>query len=99
MIDDDGVARLAAGGHSSIVAVPDTLTAAHVQSGGDVDNYRYSAPELHRPEDHDEDKTIITKESDVYGMGMVVFEVSPNLPVSSGVRVKSHVNLLGLDWE
>lgn len=77
LIDGNGVARLATAGRSSIVAVPGTSAAGHVQSGGDIDNYRYSAPEIQWPEDHGMDKILITKESDVYGMGMVVYEVSP----------------------
>jgi len=40
-----------------------------------------------------------TKESDVYGMGMVIFEASSHHPVSPGSRVKSQVDLLGLDRE
>jgi len=97
LIDDNGVARLATGGRNSIMAVPDTSIADHVQSGGDVDGYRYSAPELHQPEGHGTDETIITKESDVYGMGMIVFEASSRRPVSPSGWVKSHSNFLGLD--
>ena len=41
----------------------------------------------------------MTKESDVYGMGMVVYEASFHRPISSGPGVKSHVNPLGLDGE
>ena len=67
---------MANGGRSSIVAVPDTSIAGHDQSGGDVDNYRYSAPEIQWHDDGDTDKILITKESDVYGMGMVAYEAS-----------------------
>lgn len=42
-------------------------------------------------------EVLITKESDVYGMGMVVFEASSNCPVPYDASVKSHVNFLGLD--
>jgi len=96
LIDDSGVARLSTGGHSSIVLVPDTSIVGHVQSGGAVNN-RYSAPELHWSERHGADKIPVTKESDVYGMGMVIYEASSHQPVLSAVRVKSHVHLLGLD--
>ncbi|KAF9650321.1 kinase-like protein [Thelephora ganbajun] len=78
LIDDNGVARLATAGHSSIVAVPGTSIAGwHVQSAldGEVDDYRYSAPEIQWPEDYGMDKILITKESDVYGMAMVIYEV------------------------
>lgn len=77
LIDDNGVARLATAGRSSFVAVPGTSVEGHVQSGGGIDNYRYSAPEIQWPENHDVDEILITKESDVYGMGMVLYEVSP----------------------
>jgi len=70
-----------------------------MQSGGDIDHHRYSAPEIQWPEDHDEDRILITKESDVYGIGMVAYEVSSHLPVSSDRRIKSHIDLVGLDRE
>jgi len=66
-----------------MVAVPGTSVASHMQSGGDIDNYRYSAPEIQWPEDYGTDKIVITKESDVYGMGMIVYEVlTGNMPYS-----------------
>jgi len=80
LIDDNGAARLSTAGRSSIVAVPGTPVAGFTQSGGDIDNYRYSAPEIQWPEDHDMDKILLTKESDVYGMGMIVYEVSSHHP-------------------
>ena len=67
LIDDDDAARLATAGRSSIVAIPGTSIAGHVQSGGDVNNYRYSAPEIQWPEDHGMDKILLTEGSDVYG--------------------------------
>ena len=60
-------------GRSSIVAVKGTSIASHVQSGGEIDNYRYSAPEIQWTE---ADEILITKESDVYGMAMVIYEAS-----------------------
>ena len=70
---------MATAGRSSIVAVPDTPTPGHTQSGGngDIDDYRYWAPEIQWPEDHGMDEILLTKESDVYGMGMVAYEASP----------------------
>lgn len=58
-----------------------------VQSGGDVNDYQYSAPELHPLEGYSMGETFIMKESDVYGMGMVVFEASSHRPLSSGARI------------
>lgn len=73
MIDEGGNARLSTAGRSSIVAVKGTSIASHVQSGGEIDNYRYSAPEIQWTE---ADEILITKESDVYGMAMVIYEAS-----------------------
>ena len=69
-----------------------------MQSGGDIDNYRYSAPEIQWPEDYSMDEVLVTKESDVYGMAMVIYEASSRRSVSR-VRVRSHVNIQGLDGE
>lgn len=74
MIDDNGAARLATGVRSSILVTPDTPIAGDVQPGGDTDSHRYSAPELHQPEGRDIGGILMTKESDVYGMGMVILE-------------------------
>lgn len=62
------------------MAVPGTSTAGHIQSGGDIDDYRYSAPEIRWPESQGENKILITKESDVYGMGMIAYEASSHRP-------------------
>ena len=59
-----------------------------------TDNDRYSAPELHWPGVRG---ILTSEESDVYGMGMVIYEVSSRYTVPSGATVKSHANLLGLD--
>ena len=67
------------------MVAPDTPIAGHVQSGGDTDSYQYSAPELHRPEGRGIGEIIMTKESDVYRMGMVIFEASSHRPESSGI--------------
>ena len=77
---------MATAGRSSVVAVPDTSIAGHSQSGvdGDVDKYRYWAPEIQWRDDGNMDKILITNESDVYGMAMVAYEVSSNRPVSRG---------------
>jgi len=79
------------------VTEPNASIAGQVQPGGDLDSYRYSAPELHQLEGGSVDEILITRESDMYGMGMVIFEVSSSCSARSGVRVELHVNLLGLD--
>ena len=86
MIDDDGNARLSLGGHSSIVAVPGTSFAGYLQSSveGDLGDCRYLAPELQWPEDHEMDKILMTKESDIYGMAMVIYEARSYRPISPG---------------
>jgi len=69
--------------------------AGRVQFRRGTNNDRYSAPELHWPRGVGE--ILTSEESDVYGMGMVIYEViSPN-PASSCIRVEFHVDLLGLD--
>ena len=79
MIDDNGTARLTFAGRSSTVAVQGTSVATHLQSGGEIDKYVYAAPEMW-PEDGKEDEIRITKENDVYGMGMVAYEVNFTVP-------------------
>ena len=88
MIDDNGAARLATAGRSSIVAVPDTSVAGHLQSAMDenTDEGQYMAPEIQWPEDYGMEKVLITKASDVYAMGMVAYEVSSHCPVLSGFK-------------
>ena len=51
-----------------------------MQSQGDIDNYRYSAPETQFLKDHGKGITPCTFARDVYGMGMIVYEASSNLP-------------------
>ena len=92
MIDDNGVARLATAGRSSIVATPGTPAESYEKPRGYINNYRYSAPEVRWPEDRYKDRILISKESDVYGMGMVAYEASSHPRVSSGSRVESHAN-------
>ena len=75
----------------------DSSVMGHAQSKGDIDNYRYLAPELQQPEGHGTDEILITKESDVYGMAMVVSEAGYYHPLPSSIRVNSRVDLLGLD--
>ena len=79
------------------MTMSDSSIVGRAQSGRDIDSYRYLAPELQQPEDNGTDEILITKESDVYGMAMVVFEAGFHHPVPSSVRANSHVDLLGLD--
>jgi len=83
------------------VVVPDTSIAGRTQSAGDgrIDDYRYWAPEIQWPEDRGLGKILLTTESDVYGMGMVVYEASCGCPAPPDPRAKSHINLLGFDGE
>ena len=55
-----------------------------LQSVGDIDNYRYSAPETQFPMDHSEGVTPSTYEGNVYGIGMIAYEVSSYSPGPSG---------------
>ena len=39
-----------------------------------LNNYRYFAPEIQSPGAHGMDGVVATKESDVYGMAMIIYE-------------------------
>ena len=86
LIDGGGNARLAIGGHGSIVAVPGIPVADCLQSSLEEDprGYRYLAPEIQWPEEHGTDKILVTKESDIYGMAMVVYEARFYKTISCG---------------
>ena len=86
MIDKGGNARLAMDGHRSIVAAPGTSFAGYLQSSvkGDLGDRCYLAPELQQPKNHGMDKVLITKESDIYGMAMVIYEARSHKPISYG---------------
>ena len=58
-----------------------------------IHEHQYSAPEIRRPEDYGMYKSRVTRESDVYGMGVIVYEASSRYPVSSDLRIKSYVSL------
>ena len=76
LIDSSGNPRLAIAGRSSIVTALGTSNAGRGQPtpGGDADDSRYSAPEIQRPEDYGLDNILLTKESDMYEMAMVIYE-------------------------
>ena len=83
------------------MAAPDTSIASFVPSAWDEggEDYRYLAPEVQWPEDYGMDKVLITKESDVYGMAMVIYEARYHRPISFCPRSESHVYITGFDGE
>ena len=68
------------------MAVPGTPFADYLQSSveGDLGDRRYLAPEIQLPEDYGTDKILMTKESDIYGMAMVIYEARSYKTVSPG---------------
>ena len=68
------------------MAVPGTRFANYLQSPveGDLGDCRYLAPEIQWPEDYGTDKILITKESDIYGIAMVIYEARPYKSISPG---------------
>ena len=69
-----------------------------VQTVGDIDNYRYSAPEIQFPRDHGMSFDRVALKGDVYGIGMIAYEVSFNLDHPAVVSVEPYT-ILGLDGE
>lgn len=61
------------------MAVPNTSVADHKQSKLDVDpfDFRCGAPEVLWPEEYGKNEVLITKESDVFEMAIVIYEASP----------------------
>ena len=53
-----------------------------MQREGDIDNYRYSAPETQFPGGYIGDIAPYTCERDMYGLGMITYEASSHLPWS-----------------
>lgn len=49
---------------------------------GGSNDYRYSAPETRFPKNCSESATPVTRERDVYGMGMITYEASSHHPWS-----------------
>ena len=68
------------------MAVPGTPFADYLQPSleGDLGDSRYLAPEIQWPKDYGTDKILITKESDVYGVAMVIYEARSYKPISHG---------------
>ena len=101
MIDDDGKARLATAGRSSIVTGldPGSNLQEHSTFEVDVPGCRYSAPEIQRAERSGVREIPITQDSDVYGMSMVIYEVRSRQSISFSPGVEPNVNLLGTHRE
>ena len=60
-----------------------TVFKSYIASGTmslDESRWRWAAPELQRPDEYDMTNVVATKPSDVYGMGMAIYEVSPRNP-------------------
>ena len=93
LIDDDGNARLTATIHSSIIADSGASTSDRAQVSTDsieeTRDFCYSAPEIEWPENRGIDNVTRTRESDVYGMAMVIYEARSRWRVSSGLWVIS----------
>ena len=70
-----------------------------VEITGDIDNYRYSAPETQFPKDHGKHVTLTMCAGDVYAMGMIIYEASSHHPGSSNqANIKPYL-ILGPDGE
>ena len=94
LIGDSGQACIANTGHICIVstgfAASKTLMASGVSL--DVFRWRWAAPELQRPDEYDMTEVVATKSSDIYGMGMVIYEASRrNLLVSLWYLISAQV--------
>ena len=93
MIDDSGTARLDTVDRNSILAVLDISVNIPMNADGYIREYRYSAPEVMPPNASSAHKT--RKESDVYGMGMIVYEASSCYIVQPEGQISC--KFLGLD--
>jgi serine/threonine protein kinase len=75
LVKDDGSACLADFGLMSIVLGPETADITTSTDGGTKGTYRWMSPELFYPDDFGLSKFQLTKESDCYAFGMVIYEV------------------------
>ncbi|KAF9650320.1 kinase-like protein, partial [Thelephora ganbajun] len=78
LIGDSGQACIANTGHSTIAPIGFAASKSNTASGTvslDEFRWRWAAPELQRPDEYNMPKVVATKPSDIYGMGMVIFEV------------------------
>ena len=72
---DDGKACLADFGLMSIVLDPETTDITSSTGGAAKGTYRWMGPELFYPNEFGLHKVQLTKESDCYAVGMVIYEV------------------------
>ena len=72
----DGSACLADFGLMAIVLDPESTDITTPTDGGAKGTYRWMSPELFYPSDFNISKLQLTKESDCYAFGMVIYEVS-----------------------
>lgn len=75
LVKDDGSACLADFGLMSIVLDPETADITTSTDGGTRGTYGWMGPELFYPNDFGLPRFQLTKESDCYAFGMVVYEV------------------------
>lgn len=75
LVKDDGSACLADFGLISIVMDPNTTDITTSTDGGTQGTYRWMGPELFYPNEYGLSKFQLTKESDCYAFGMVIYEV------------------------
>jgi serine/threonine protein kinase len=76
LVKDDGSACLADFGLMAIVLDPETTDMTASADEGAKGTYRWMGPELFYPTDFGTSKLQLTKESDCYAFGMVIYEVS-----------------------
>jgi len=75
LVKHDGTACLADFGLMSIVLDPETTDITTSTGGGAKGTYRWMSPELFYPTDFGISKFQLTKESDCYAFGIVIYEV------------------------
>lgn len=76
LIKNDGSACLADFGFASIVLDPETTDITTSSEGGTKGTYRWMSPELFFPKEFGLPSFKLTKKSDCYAFGMVIYEVS-----------------------
>ena len=80
LVGGDGQACIANTGHSRILSTPFAVSMTLIATGAsalDEFKWRRAAPELQQPDVYGMQRVVATKASDVYGMGMVIYEVRP----------------------
>lgn len=76
---DNGHAFIANTGHTSIAPIAFGTFKNNFTAGTMSLNefrWRWAAPELQRPDEYGLPRVIASKPSDIYGMGMIIYEVS-----------------------